>query len=84
VLEIVCHLPRLFLLELKYSFYFFPTLLLTLSRFGFHPTFMFYQDAFFQIHHDSLVLSNRFLAFKMGVKEFRTGTIVMSLGNETF
>jgi hypothetical protein len=36
-------------------------LLFALSRFGFHPTFMFRRDAFF--------------AFKMGVKIFWTATI---------
>jgi len=70
--KIACHLPRSFCPNFNTTFCLFPTLLFALSRFGFHRTFMFHRDAFFQIHHESLVLSNRFLVFKMGGKSFGT------------
>jgi hypothetical protein len=57
--KIVC-IYHGFILEFKYTFISFTNLLFALSRFGFHPTFMLHPNAFFQIHHDSLVLPNCF------------------------
>jgi hypothetical protein len=42
----IARIYHAFILDCQYSFHFFPTLLFALSLFVFHPTFMFYRNAF--------------------------------------
>jgi hypothetical protein len=67
--------PR-FYARIQVQFLFLPRLCFLLFTLWISPNFYVSPRSLFQIHHDSFVLSNCFSAFKMGVKNVWTGTIL--------